>query len=461
MNVVAPELAQIGSESGTLSDHARAFLRKTASRTLHVGVLGLGYVGLPLAQALISRGFTVTGYDVNESRVEAVGSGRSPFRHISDDSMQALVESGRFEATTDFDRLGEPDAILICVPTPLGRNKEPDLTYVAESCKAIARRLRAGQLIVLESTTWPGTSDEIMIPALETSGLRAGVDFAVAYSPEREDPGNAHFETSTIPKIVGANVPAESEMAVALYDAIVPDVVVVKDLRTAEAVKVTENIFRWINIGLVNELKLVFEPMNINVWEVIEGAATKPFGFMPFYPGPGVGGHCIPIDPYYLSWKAREFGVSARFVELAGEINESMPRYVVSRLAEGLNDRLQKPLAGSRILVAGLAYKSDIDDLRESPAVPLIEMLRKRGAIVDYNDPNIPVVQDSREHPDLNGMTSCDWTAEALARYDAAVIVTKHSGVDYELLCRSVPIVVDTRNATKGLVEFSGRIIMA
>lgn len=460
MNAEMTKLTQPVIESA-IDEHVRSFLRKTASRTLHVGVLGLGYVGLPLAQALARRGFKVTGYDVNPARTESVAGGRSPFRHISDDSVLALVESGRFDATTDFERLDEPDAILICVPTPLGRNREPDLAYVAESCKAIARRLRQGQLIVLESTTWPGTSDEIMIPTLESSGLRIGVDFGVAYSPEREDPGNAHFETSTIPKIVGANSQAEKDMAVALYDAIVPEVVVVKDARTAEAVKVTENIFRWINIGLVNELKLVFEPMGIDVWEVIEGAATKPFGFMPFYPGPGVGGHCIPIDPYYLSWKAREFGIFARFIELAGEINEGMPQHVVSRLAEAMNDRHQKPLSGSRVLVAGLAYKSDVDDPRESPAIPLIELLRKRGAIVDYHDPNIPAVQDLREHPELNGMVSCDWTTEGLARYDAAVIATKHTGLGYELLCRSVPLVVDTRNATKGLTEFADRIVKA
>lgn len=436
-----------------IKGHAETFMNKVKTRTLTVGVLGLGYVGLPLAQALIKQGFKVQGFDVNQARVDQIQSGQSPFKHISDASVQATIATNLFEGITDFSRLDEPDAILICVPTPLNRYKEPDLKFVEKSSEAIAQRLRPGQLVVLESTTWPGTCDQVMIPILEKSGLRAGADFAVAYSPEREDPGNAHFETSTIPKIVGANGAFEQQMAVSLYEVVVPKVIPVKDCRTAEAVKVTENIFRWVNIGLVNELKTIFDPMDIDVWEVIYGASTKPFGFMPFYPGPGVGGHCIPLDPYYLSWKAKEFGVSARFIELAGEVNDNMPKYVVGRLMDAMNDQLQKPLSGSKILVAGLAYKADIDDPRESPSIPVIELLRQRGAIVSYHDPAIAKVVDLHEHPSLEGMESVAWTRESLAQFDASIIVTSHKVVDYSLLVETVPLVVDTRNATKDLTE--------
>jgi UDP-N-acetyl-D-glucosamine dehydrogenase len=450
------------SELESMSALAYDFAERAKTRTLTVGILGLGYVGLPLAQALIAEGFKVQGFDVNPARVKILTEGRSPFRHISDERVKATMDTGRFEGISDFNRLDEPDAILICVPTPLNRYKEPDLSYVRLSSEAIARRLRRGQLVVLESTTWPGTCDEVMIPILEEgSGLKAGVDFAVAYSPEREDPGNAHFETSTIPKIVGANSHEEQAMAVAVYEAFVPAVVPVENLRTAEAVKVTENIFRWINIGMVNELKVIFGRMGIDVWDVINGAATKPFGFMPFYPGPGVGGHCIPIDPYYLSWKAKEFGVAARFIELAGEVNDYMPRYVVERLAEGMNDRLRKPLAGSRILVVGLAYKANIDDARESPAIPVIELLRKRSADVHYYDSGIAKVVDLHDHPSVEGMQSIVWNAETLRTFDAAIITTAHKEIDYELLCQCVPLVVDTRNATHDLAEHADKIIKA
>jgi UDP-N-acetyl-D-glucosamine dehydrogenase len=447
----------------TLDNTAPEFIRMAETRELHVGILGMGYVGLPLAQAFLRQGFRVTGFDIDQRKIEALTAGDSYIKHIRSESVAAMNETGRFAATENLDELSKPDAILICVPTPLDDHRDPDLGYVIQSTEEIGRRLRRGQLVVLESTTWPGTSEEVMLPILErASGLKAGLDFAIAYSPEREDPGNPKFETSSVAKVVGANSDLEREMALALYSAIVPRAVDVSDLATAEAVKLTENIFRAVNIGLVNELKIVFDRMGIDVWEVIQAADTKPFGFMAFFPGPGLGGHCIPIDPFYLTWKARSYGVSTRFIELAGEINAAMPAYAISRLSEALNDKFGKPLSGSRILIVGLAYKKNVDDMRESPAITLIEILQARGALVHYYDPYIPVAPHLREHPAVSGMESVRWEKPSLTEFDAALISTDHDEVNYRLLCESIPLIVDTRNATADLQkEFASKIIKA
>jgi UDP-N-acetyl-D-glucosamine dehydrogenase len=437
------------TEFASMEMIATEWEKKAQSRELVIGVLGLGYVGLPLAQAYCRQGFRVIGFDVSESKVKMLEDGKSFIKHISDNSVQVMRETGRFEATTDLDRLNEPDALLICVPTPLDAHRDPDLAYVVSATEAIAARLRKGQMVVLESTTYPGTSDEVMKPILEnTSGLKAGVDFAIAYSPEREDPGNPKFETSTIPKVVGADTPAEKRMAIAVYQAIVPQVVPVSDVRTAEAVKLTENIYRAVNIALVNELKSVYAVMGIDVWEVINAAATKPFGFQAFYPGPGLGGHCIPIDPFYLSWKAREYGLTTRFIELSGEINANMPGIVVQTVAEELSTRLEKSIKSANILLVGLAYKKNVDDMRESPSLTLLEMLEARGANVDYYDPYIPVVPYDHDHAEYEGRKSIEWNTEALKKYDAALIATDHDNVDYDVLLKTIPFAVDTRNAT-------------
>ncbi|MGL5113907.1 MAG: nucleotide sugar dehydrogenase, partial [Beijerinckiaceae bacterium] len=357
------------------------------------------------------------------------------------------LKDGRFAATTDFDKLREVDVIIIAVPTPLSRQREPDLSYVEKTADTIAPRLRENHLVVLESTTWPGTTDEVMKPRLEQSGLVSGRDFYLAFSPEREDPGNAHFNTATIPKVVGGDGEAALAYAVAVYDALVVKTVPVSSSKTAEAVKLTENIFRAVNIALVNELKIIYDKMGIDVWEVIEAAKTKPFGFMPFYPGPGLGGHCVPIDPFYLTWKAREFDVTTRFIELAGQINTSMPQYVVDRVAEGLDRRLGKGLSRSRILVMGISYKKNIDDMRESPSLRLMDLLEERGATVGYHDPFVPVIRPTREHPHLAGRVSEQLTAETVDAYDAVLIATDHDGIDYAALVSWSKLVIDTRNA--------------
>ncbi|WP_417486208.1 nucleotide sugar dehydrogenase [Maricaulis sp.] len=455
--------APITAEFDTLDTLTPDFERRAESRDLIIGVIGLGYVGLPLAQAFCRQNTRVIGFDVSEFKVEKLNAGKSYIKHISDDSVGGMVETGRFEATTDFDRLAEPDALLIAVPTPLNAHRDPDLDYVIKSTEAIAKRLRRGQIVILESTTYPGTSDEVMKPILEKlSGLVAGRDFGIAYSPEREDPGNPQFETSTIPKVVGADTDAEKRMAVAVYKTIVPQVVPVRDLRTAEAVKLTENIYRAVNIGLVNELKMVYEAMGIDVWEVINAAATKPFGFHAFYPGPGLGGHCIPIDPFYLSWKAREYGLPTRYIELSGEINSKMPEYVINKLAEELSTRLEKAIKGSRILLVGLAYKKNVDDMRESPSLNLLEILEERGAKVDYYDPYIPVVPFDPDHPQYEGRASTAWDSDSLSKYDAAIVATDHDRVDYAMVLKAVPFVIDTRNATVMLQgEYGDKIIKA
>ncbi|MBF0095474.1 MAG: nucleotide sugar dehydrogenase, partial [Alphaproteobacteria bacterium] len=364
-------------------ESAADLLRRMRERAARVGVIGLGYVGLPLARAFAGKGFSCLGFDVDPAKVEALNAGRSYIRHIADADIAAMRATGRFEATGDFRRIAEADALLICVPTPLTRHREPDMSFIVGTGEAIAPHLRPAQLVVLESTTYPGTTTEVLRPILERGGLKAGEDIFLAFSPEREDPANPDFTTSTIPKVIGADDDMARSLASALYGAIVERLVPVSSTATAEAVKLTENIFRSVNIALVNELKLIFTRMGIDVWEVIEAAKTKPFGFMPFYPGPGLGGHCIPIDPFYLTWKAREFEVATRFIELAGQINTAMPAYVVDVLAEALGQRFERSLKGSRVLLLGMAYKKNVDDTRESPALKLIELIEKRGAVVD------------------------------------------------------------------------------
>ena len=392
----------------------------------------------------MERGFRVLGLDVDLVKVEALGRGEGYIKHLDAARVAAAAGTGRLAATADFGRLGEPDAILICVPTPLTPQREPDMTYVVDTARKIKARLRRGQLVVLESTTYPGTTDGLVRGILEETGLRAGRDFWLAFSPEREDPGNRQYQTATIPKVVGGVDARSAEAAVALYDQIITRTVAVSSARTAEAVKLTENIFRAVNIALVNELKVVYDAMGIDVWEVLDAASTKPFGFLPFYPGPGLGGHCIPIDPFYLAWKAREFGLSTRFIELAGEVNVKMPAYVVHKLQLALNDR-GRAMKGAKILVLGLAYKKDIDDPRESPAFEVIDELRSLGAAVVYHDPHVPRAPRMRSWPDLPPLTSQPLTAETLAACDAAIVVTDHTAIDYELVAQHAPIVVDTR----------------
>jgi len=420
-------------------------------RQARVAVIGLGYVGLPLVLALVGRGFPVTGLDIDPAKVAMLNEGRSYIRQIGDARVAAAVATGRLQATADPAALCHCDAVIICVPTPLSAQREPDLTYVVNTARMIRDQLRPGQLVVLESTTYPGTTDEVVRPILEETGLVSGRDFFLAFSPEREDPGNIEFTTSRIPKVVGADGPAAARLAVALYEQIVPRTVLVSSSRAAEATKLTENIFRAVNIAMVNELKVIYAAMGIDVWEVIEAAKTKPFGYMPFYPGPGLGGHCIPIDPFYLTWKAREFGISTRFIELAGEVNTMMPRYVLDQLALALDRHRGIGLSRSRILLVGMAYKKNVDDSRESPGLRLMDMALERGAQVDYHDPFIPVLPPTREHPGLTGRLSIAWEAGALAVYDAAVIVTDHDQLDYDLLAAACPVIVDTRNAVRAV----------
>ena len=432
---------------------------KFTGRTATLGVVGMGYVGLPLAVAAHHAGFKVIGFDIDARRVEAINAGKSPIRSLASDKVAAMTATGRFHATCDYAEIGKIDAVMICVPTPLTEHRDPDLSFIEETGKSIAPHLRRGQMVVLESTTYPGTTQEVLRPILETSGLKTDSDYFLAYSPEREDPGNANFETATIPRIVGADDQATGELAVALYSQIVSKVKQVSGTAAAEAVKLTENIFRSVNIALVNELKTVYAKMGINVWEVIDGAKTKPFGFMAFYPGPGLGGHCIPIDPFYLSWKAREYNVATRFIELAGEVNALAPQYVIDELIEALSRHSSKSLNGSKILFAGLAYKKNVDDMRESPSLRIIEMLEARGAEVAYYDPFIPVIPMTREHAALAGRESIAWNREALARFDAVMITTDHDAVSYRDMVDWSNLVVDTRNATRDIE--SQKIVLA
>ncbi len=417
--------------------------QKIKDRTALVGVIGQGYVGLPLGLVFCEAGFTVTGFDLDPKKVEAISRGESYIKHIGPERVASAVASGRYKATTDFSLLRACDAIMICVPTPLGPHREPDNSYIHATAREIAKRLRHGQLVILESTTYPGTTDTEVKALLEESGLHCTKEFLLAFSPEREDPGRRDFTTKSIPKVVGGVDPVSTEAAAALYAAAMDKVVAVSSSRVAESSKLLENIFRSVNIALVNELKVIFERMGIDVWEVIEAAKTKPFGFMPFYPGPGLGGHCIPLDPFYLSWKAAELGQWARFIELAGEINTRMPAYVVSKLAEALNAD-GKPLKGSKVLVLGLSYKANIDDDRESPSYEIIELLKESGAVVDYCDPFFPRARKGRKH-DL-GLESIPVTADAFGRFDAVVVSTAHDQFKNEALYRQVKLVVDSRN---------------
>jgi UDP-N-acetyl-D-glucosamine dehydrogenase len=433
----------------------KTLLDKIARREARIAVIGLGYVGLPLCRAFCERGFAVTGFDIDPDKVARLNAGESYLDHVPDAAVQTMLEEHRFQASADFARLGEADAVLICVPTPLTAGREPDLGFVVSTAESVARSLRPGQLVVLESTTYPGTTAERVRPILETAGLACGRDFYLAYSPEREDPGNARYDTAGIPKVVGADDPVSRELAAALYAQVMVEVVPVADSRTAEAVKLTENVFRAVNIALANELKVIYEALGVDVWEVVDAAKTKPFGFMPFYPGPGLGGHCIPIDPFYLAWKARQHGVDAQFVELAGRINRDMPERVVERLAQALQERFAKPLAGARVLVIGAAYKKNVDDTRESPGLVIIELLEARGASADYHDPHVPTLPVTRDHAALAGRPSQPLNAEAVAGYDAVLICTDHDAVDYTLLAQEAALIVDTRNAltTRGLAR--------
>jgi UDP-N-acetyl-D-glucosamine dehydrogenase len=433
-------------------------IQKIKERSACVGVIGLGYVGLPLVQEFGKAGFFVKGLDVDQKKVDSLSKGESYIRHIPSEGIAKMMQSGKFEATTDFSKAADCDCLLICVPTPLNNNREPDMSYIVKTAQSIAPFLRKDQLIVLESTTYPGTTQDVLVPELEKgSSLKANQDFHVAYSPEREDPNNKQFSTATIPKVIGADHPEGLEAANSLYLSVINKTVPVSGTKAAEASKLMENIFRSVNIALVNELKIIFDKMGIDVWEVIAASSTKPFGFMPFYPGPGLGGHCIPIDPFYLTWKAREFEASTRFIELAGEINVSMPEYVLQKILWALNEA-GKSLKGSRICILGMAYKKNVDDDRESPSFKIMELLEGYGAHVDFNDPYVPVVLGpKREYNQFVGKKSV--SLDDLPKYDMTVILTDHSNYDYTDIVARSAIVVDTRNAC-GKIE-SDKIIKA
>src|SRR3989454_2079772 len=428
-----------------------ALLDKIQARQAVVGICGLGSVGLPLALTFGEKGFQVIGFDSDKRKIEAIEKGESYIKHIASERIARATKSEKlFIATMDFRRAAKADALILCVPTPLNANREPDMTYIENTARAIGPYVRSGQLVVLESSTYPGTTDEVVKPILEKlSGLRAGIDFFLAFSPEREDPGNPSFNTATIPKVVGGLTQQCTELACALYASAITKVVPVKGTREAELTKLLENIFRCVNIALVNEMKLLCERMNIDLWEVIDAAKTKPFGFMPFYPGPGLGGHCIPIDPFYLTWKAREFEFNTRFIELAGEINLQMPHHVVERTMDALNEQ-GKGLKGARVLILGLAYKKNIDDLRKSPSIRLIELFREKGAVVSYHDPYCPKMKEMRHQPKyMLEMESVP--LESAKEMDVVVIATDHDCIDYQQLVRDARLVIDTRNATRNV----------
>ncbi|SRR5579875_52896 len=439
-----------------------------SGKSIKVGIIGCGYVGLPLALRFSDVGQRVTGFDLDKTKVDKLNAGQSYIQHIPAEKIREHVQAKRFNATTDFSQLREMDAILICVPTPLDERREPDLTYVEQTAKAIAPNLQRKQLVVLESTTYPGTTEELVLPILEAGGLKCPVstgsgaadvdtDFYLAFSPEREDPGNKQFGLAQIPKVVGGANPASGRAAGCLYAQIVSRIVPVSSTRAAEMVKLLENIFRCVNIALVNELKQLSLRMGLDIWEVIDSAATKPFGFMPFYPGPGLGGHCIPVDPFYLSWKAREYDFATRFIELAGEINTEMPYHVVNAVAAALNQR-EKSIKGSKILLLGVAYKKDVDDLRESPSLKLLELLAEKGAILDYNDPYFPALFKMR-HYDFSDKRSVELTPKNLGTYDCVLIATDHSSYDYSAIVRDAKLVVDSRNATRHVKEHREKIV--
>jgi UDP-N-acetyl-D-glucosamine dehydrogenase len=432
----------------------KEFIKKISNKKAVIGVIGLGYVGLPLVIEFAKRGFCVFGFDIDEKKIEMLNKGKSYIKHIN----LGELKGKRFTPTSDFSKLREVDCIIICVPTPLNRYREPDMTFVFNTAKTISKNMRKGQLIVLESTTYPGTTDEDMRKILEESGLKAGIDFYLAFSPEREDPNNPNFKTNQIPKVVGGFNKESLEVAKALYDQIVQKTVPVSSTKVAEATKLLENIYRAVNIALVNELKILFDRMGIDIWEVIEAAKTKPFGFQAFYPGPGIGGHCIPVDPFYLTWKAREYDFSTRFIELAGEINISMPYYVVQRAIEALNER-GKSIKGAKVLILGMAYKKDVDDMRESPSLVLYELFEKKGAIVDYNDPYFPEIPKLRKY-DIH-KKSVSLTKATLQQYDCVIIATDHSEYDGDFIARNAKLVIDTRNLIKNYEKYKDKVVRA
>lgn len=435
-----------------------SLLEKIKNHKAHIGVVGLGYVGLPLILEFLEEKFPSTGFDIDSSKVEMLNRGESYIKHIPTEKIRKVKEMGLFHATSDFSRLKEVDCILVCVPTPLNKYREPDISFIVNTAETISQHLQKEQLIVLESSTYPGTTEEVMRPILEKSGYKCHEDFYLAFSPEREDPNNRDYTTRTIPKVVGANDSFTLELTQALYDQIIVKTVPVSSSQAAEATKLLENIFRSVNIALVNEMKIILERMGIDVWEVIEAASTKPFGFMPFYPGPGLGGHCIPIDPFYLTWKAREFDISTRFIELAGEVNTNMPYYVVQKLSEALNQD-RNSINGSKILILGMSYKKDIDDLRESPSLKLMDILHEKGATVDYNDPYIPELWHTRKFQFSN--KSVELTAKNIKSYDAVLISTNHSEYDWDFIVENANIVIDTRNATANVKKHRKKIFKA
>ena len=444
MPLSSASITQLGASS-----HRRLSELIQTKRAI-VGVIGLGYVGLPLIRAFTSAGFRCIGFDVDQTKVDQLKAGQSYIKHIDSAALAALVEENRFEPTSDMSRLSGADCIIICVPTPLNESRDPDLSYIAGTAVSIAKVLRPGQLVVLESTTHPTTTRTNVLPVLEATGLRCGTDYFLAFSPEREDPGNPHFQAATIPKVVGGFDERSLELACAMYGHAVVKVVPVSSMEVAEACKILENTYRAVNIALVNELKVLYDKLGIDVWEVIDAAKTKPFGFQAFYPGPGLGGHCIPIDPFYLTWLARKHGEQTRFIELAGEVNAHMPQYVVNRLAEFLNEQ-RKPINGSKVAILGIAYKKDVDDPRESPSFELAKLLLQRGASLTYNDPHVPVLPKMRHYPELPAMSSQELTPAYLGSQDCVLISTDHSIYDYEFIVENSRFVLDTRNATRNV----------
>jgi len=430
-------------------------------KSAKIGVIGLGYVGLPLIMTFIDRSFQVYGFDIDKTKIDSLINGESYIKHIPDEKIVNCVTNKQFKPTSDFTKISLVDAVLICVPTPLNENQEPDLSYIISTGELIAPHLKPGQLIVLESTTYPGTSTEILKPILEKNGLKFTEDLFLAYSPEREDPGNPNFKTENIPKVVGGDGDDARELACAMYNQIVVSTIPVSSIEVAEAVKLTENIFRAVNIAMVNELKIIYDKMGIDIWEVIEAAKSKPFGYMPFYPGPGLGGHCIPIDPFYLTYRAKQFGQETKFIELAGHINTQMPNYVIDVLKDALKAKFDKEIKNSKILILGVAYKKNVDDTRESPAFTLMGLLKNRGASLAYYDPLIHVIPETREHSALAGLKSIDWSAKQLAKYDAALICTDHDNVNYEELVANSKLIIDTRNVTALINNTLGKIIKA
>ena len=430
-----------------MSTEASTLEKKIKSREARVGIIGMGYVGLPLVKTFLVQGFEVVGFDIDEKKVNLLNQGKSYIKHVSTEELKSFLKKKMFQATSNFTALAEADVIIICVPTPLDSYKNPDLSFVLKTTKTISKALRKGQLVVLESTTYPGTTEEEVLPLLEGGGLKVGEDFFLAYSPERENPGDEVYTTEKIPKVVGGVTPNCSRVAKTLYDQIVRRTVPVSSPKVAEATKIMENVFRSVNIAMVNEIKMIFDRMGIDVWEVIQAASTKPFGFMPFFPGPGYGGHCIPVDPFYLAWKAKEVDYPTKFIELAGEINTLMPYYVVTKTVEALNEN-GKSIKRAKILILGLAYKEDIDDQRESPSLKIISLFKKRGANVSYNDPYVPQAGGYRDYPGLS-LESVDLTEKKLKECDAVVIVTAHSAYDFDWIAKNASLIIDTRNAIK------------